>query len=326
MQVRAFEDNDLEAVLALRAEVFEARDLDRERARWTWEYEQNPGRDPATPCSWILEQEGRIIGNYGMLPWRMLLDGEPVQALCGIDFCIEKGNQGMGLGLLLTRRFLETAGCQLPFVTSPTPPATALMRYFGATVLEGQQEPCLWVVTASSWRPGECGDSSLSLEQPAQFDARFEECFRRVARHYRMLTLRDLGFLQWRYVEYPFGKPSVFAVGSAESLRGFCVLQEDPELSRGYLLELVVEPGDAAAVGSLLSAVQECAAKRGLQETYLLHRDPRNHAALQASGFSVVEHHPLTFLAKLPDEVEAKDWYLSSGDGDLLFNIGGLAS
>ena len=62
--VRDFRRDDLEAVLALRAAVFPGLDLPRERRRWTWEFDENPARDPAVPDSWILEHEGFDRGWY----------------------------------------------------------------------------------------------------------------------------------------------------------------------------------------------------------------------------------------------------------------------
>ena len=324
--IRDFEPGDRDAVLNLRARVFEGLDPRREKVRWEWEFEANPWRRTDVPCSFLLEEDGRLVGHYGMLPLPVSLDGRRATALCGMDFCIEPEQQGAGLGLLLTRRFLDPALCDVALVTSPTPAATALMRYFGGQVWQGSQEPSLWVYSRAAGSPPP--KPMLALEEPHSFDERFDQLFARVSRHYRLLTVRDSTYLNWRYRDYPFGTLVPCAVvEGGHGVRGLSVLQVDEALRRAYLPELLADPDDAECLDALLHQALGELYRRELDELYVLHREPAVQEALARAGFQVVESHPITFLCRLPESgPPLADWYLPSGDGDLLFSVGSLPS
>jgi len=320
--VRDFAPADLDAVLELRARVFGRDDLTRERERWRWEFERNPFRDPRQPCSWVLEKQGRLIGNYGLLPAQVAVDGERRSALCGMDFCIDPTEQGAGQGLLFTRRFLDPGLCDFPFVTSPTPAATAMTRYFGAEVLAGREEPCLWVRSGSAGEPA-APEPSVQVRRIDGFDERFDELFDELCRHHRLWSVRDRVALNWRYRDYPFGSTEmVSANGAGGELRGFAVLQEEEALHRHHAAELCALPDDEPALRALVRELARSARARGSEELYVLQRVPAVQEVLREEGFHAVEGHPLTFLCRLPAGLSLCDWYLSAGDGDLLYDVG----
>src|SRR5262245_44965541 len=92
--LRDFRGEDLEPVLALRARVFPATDLARERRRWRWEFDENPFRAAGVPCSWVLERAGAVVGNYGLVPTPVAIDRKVELAFNGIDFAVAPELQG----------------------------------------------------------------------------------------------------------------------------------------------------------------------------------------------------------------------------------------
>ena len=316
VRIRPFEDRDREAVLDLRARVFEGLDPERERLRWEWEFDRNPFATSRIPRTWIAELKGRIIGNYGMLPLEFAVDGKRVPGLCGMDFCVDPAHRNLGLGLQLTKAFLDTPGCAVHVVTSPTPTAAKLMRYYGAGILDGEAEPCLWV---------HAGDAPTgpTLERVEGFDERFDALFERVAAHYRVLIARDQRYLDWRYGTYPFDPSRVtVAPGAAGELGGFSVVQFDEALGRAHLCELFAHPQDEGVLAALASDAVAFVRGQGLGELYVVHRDPAVHRVLERTGFQAVQGHGMSAVCRLPAGLGVTDWYLAAGDGDILFGVG----
>lgn len=323
---RPADPSELESVLRLREQVFPGLDLPRERRRWQWEFDENPCSIDAVPASWVLVQKERIVGNYGLLPCRVFIDGEPVQAFSGIDFAIDPKLQGKGLGHLIAERFMDPAFCAFPFITSPTPATCHLMQKYGGSVLVGAGEPCLWVLPLDRVRDRSRPDAGADLRPIASFDRRHDELALRLSRLSRIQTVRDAAYLNWRYRDYPFGRPvMVEAVSGAGALHGFAVFQYDPNLRQGYLLELFIDPREARPATALIEHAIRAAAEAGANELYTLNRVPGIQELLRAAGFQRVDTHPLQFVCRPPGGgPAAADWYLTSGDGDLLFGVGDL--
>jgi hypothetical protein len=325
VRIRALEPGDAEAVLALRLRSFEGLRAERERVRWRWEFEANPFRDSAVPLAWVAEDEGVLIGHYGMLPCRVALDGAPRAALAGVDFCVDPDRRRLGLGLQLTRTFVGTAGRDVLLVTSPTPAAAELMRYCGAAILDADEEPCLWVL-ASGARVDESAAAprGIRLEEIASFDARFDALASELSARWPLVLLRDARYLNWRYRDYPFARArTVAALKERGGLAGFAIALPDDALGRGYLCELCVPSADEAALDLLVADAARHARERGWGELYALHRDPVAARALERAGFVRVLGHGRRFVLHAPNARERlPGWYLTAGDGDTLFGVG----
>lgn len=323
--IRDFAEGDLDAVLALRARAFGPKDEAQERARWAWELDANPARDPAVPRGWVAEAGGALVGFYGLLPARVAIDGRPASALCGMDLCVDPEHRSSGLGLLLSRRFAATDLCAFPFVTSATPTAAALMRYCGSDVLECKREPSLWARAAGErGAPLGAAAAALELETVERFDARFDELFARVARHHRILTWRDARYLEWRYGAYPFGAPRVRAALDPDGrLAGYCIVQRDAAARRAHLVELFCEPARAEVAERLAADAAAHCDDAGLGDAFVFTRVAPIAAALARQGFFRVAEHPLSLVCRLPAGTTMSDWYVSAGDGDVLFDVRG---
>jgi len=324
---------DLEAVLALRARVFPATDLARERRRWAWEFDENPFRPPGSPSSWVLEHQGRVVGNYGLVAVPVAVDRRIALCFNGIDFVVAPELQGRGLGHRIIERHLDRDLCPFPFLTGPTPAAAHLVEAHGGTLIRCAEEPSVFVFRCASEAPTPRPPREVALRPIGGFEPRFDELFRRVAERHRILVARDHRYLNWRYRDYPFGRPTmVSALGRDGLLRGFLVLQHDRSKNWGYLLELFADPREEWVVRGLLAAAVDEARRARMEELYVLSRVAAVREAIRAAGFARVEGHSLTLACRLPPPppdgapFTAGDVYWSAGDGDLLHVIGGLES
>ncbi len=321
VNIRGYRPEDRDAVLDLRARVFEGLVPEREIQRWVWQFEHNPFAREGVPLAWVAELEGKVIGNYGMLPLRLSLDGEHGFGLCGMDFCVDPAHRNLGLGMRLTKAFVDTPA-DVHLVTSPTPGAAKMMAYYGSEVLDGEAEPCLWV-HAGAPPPELPMEGHVELDWPERFDDRADRLHAKIAKDRRMLITRDQHYLNWRYIDYPFAKSRIaFALGRTINLAGFSVVQPEPDTKRAHLCELYTPDDDLVALEALLRDAVEHARSEGIAELYTFQRDPEVHEILKANDFQAVQGHGMSAVCRPPQGMALKDWYLSAGDGDILFGVG----
>ncbi|MCA8949824.1 MAG: GNAT family N-acetyltransferase [Planctomycetes bacterium] len=327
--IRPFEDRDLDALLALRARCFDGLDLERERVRRKWAFDDNPARQDGMPPCWIAELDGEVVGTYGMLPAKVYIDGTATPAICGVDFCVAPELRGRGLGRRLTAAMVETAGSRFRFITSPTAATTALMQERGAGVVDAAAEGALFA------RPGSlptaaptAAAAALEVRQLTGFGGECDALAARLAPHHRFVTVRDAAYLRWRYVGDPYVRHVVFgafeAAGANDgAMRGLGVLTLSPTEPQGYVAELAVEPHDLAAARALLAALADAARERELEAIFALERRPSLQPILHENDFTAMPTGaPEPVLLLLGGTVDPKDWLLSPGDGDFLFRIG----
>src|SRR5688572_22502857 len=200
---RTGNDEDLEAVLALRARVFPATDLARERRRWKWEFDENPARKAGAPIAWVLEQDGKVVGNYGLVPTPVSIDRKVALAFNGIDFAVAPELQGQGLGHRIIERHMDPKLGEFPFLTAPTPAVAHLVEAHGGTTIRCSEEPGVFTFACASGAPTPRPPREVALRPIQGFEPRFDELFHRVAERHRVLVARDHRYLNWRYRDYP---------------------------------------------------------------------------------------------------------------------------
>jgi len=318
MSVRPFRAGDEDAFWRLRGRAFPDQDLAGERRRWAWQFADNPFALPGHAPGFVLCAEERLVGFIGRVPVPLVLDGREVVGFAATDWCVDPELQSHAAGLSLARRFLDDPETPFPFATAPFPGSLPVWRYCGASVLAGASEPCLWVHTGDPPPPPD----GVEVEEWARFDARVDALAEVPAARWRVWTRRDRRYLDWRYVAWPGGRPRIHAaVDAAGALRGYAVSFVLAEGGHAYVPELLTRPGDGGAVKALLAAVLRSARDGGAAEVYLLHRDPEVHENLPGLGFQRVEGHGLGFFCgRRPGSPAVADWYLTAGDGDLLYS------
>jgi hypothetical protein len=166
-------------------------------------------------------------------------------------------------------------------------------------------------------------EEHLNLEFPERFDERTDTFFDKISSEFRLLIARDHRYLNWRYCDYPFGKSRITLVlGRLIDVAGFSVVQTDPATRRAHLCELFADPEDEIVLETLVREAVESLRGTGIDELYVFHRDPFVHSILKNNGFKVVNGHGMSAVCRMPNGMELEDWYLSAGDGDILFGVG----
>jgi len=91
-------ERDRDALESMYAEVFGPEAAERNRARFRWQYEENPHCPPEGPEIWVAREDGVVLGQYATMPVRLLVKGRILRGSWGMDVMVRPNLQRKGIG------------------------------------------------------------------------------------------------------------------------------------------------------------------------------------------------------------------------------------
>ena len=318
-EIRAFEDRDLESLLATWAEVFGGDGMPR--AAWDWKFRTNP----AGARVWVALHCGEVVAQYAAMPHRVWLSGREVVFSEIVDSMVHpdhrRGLKRPGLFVELARPMLEAiGGPDADFVCYgwPAPSAWRIgSRYLGYELLRTQSLLVSEVGSGATEPPAE-------VERLERFDHQARWLWERCCGVWGASTIRDDAFLNWRFVDRPDRSYDLFGVRDAEGvLRGFAALHVGPWAAgaQGVLADWLVPPDEPEVARALLAACRARVRQVGLDAlTAVLPEWSEWYAALQREGFRVFESDLVLaarpFVRKFDTLWLREHWWTTLADSD----------
>jgi len=355
---RGYQSGDLAGILALRHITFGEADKHRLLPEaWKWQFLDNPA---GPGYQRLADHAGTIVGQYVAIPTRFHLATRP-----GIETILAMScdtmthpayrKQGMFVTLAqelyaeLAQKFAVTTVWGFPNVVShsgfvgklgwfdihefptwakPIKTRHVLRHYVrsgvAAHILGGAADRLYRLVAPKPSEP-----RRSTIRRIAGFDERFEALWTRHRSLARVIQIRDLRYLRWRYDAVPAFGYRPFEVLVAGSLEGYLVLRIMTlfEMRFCVLVDLFPCPiVDAEITREVLSVAQVYAAERDCAFlTALL--PPKHLSHLARFGFLKVPQalnmRKWYFGARcLPDEEplfrDINNWYITYGDSDIV--------
>lgn len=246
--MRDYREGDEEGILGLRQRVF--GDLDPVRLMpetWRWQFCENPAGEPLIA---LAEDQGRIVGQYAVIPTRFRVQGREVSLALSCDTMIDPAYQRRGLFTALARRVygrMESDGrmeavwgfpneASLPGFTrrldwrlvtvfplrvAPLRPLALLGSVFG---LKKARRGGFPPVTGPA-PPVSAAVAGLEVASVGRFDEAFDDLWKRQRGLAPVIQVRDAAYLNWRYAGVPAFGYRVFAVRSSGRLLGYMVIR-----------------------------------------------------------------------------------------------------
>ena len=165
----------------------------------------------------------------------------------------------------------------------------------------------------------------IEIREVVHFDTEHDELGRENARQYQISIARDSDYLNWRYFRNPTQKYSVFESFKNGKRSGFIslCLKEKDGINRGYIVDLVVSPGDEkSSVGLIRKAVSTFHDAKADSINAWIPGDSLPCQVMSRMMFvSRPTHHLMMVKAKPPgketDFISNKShWYFTLGDSD----------
>ena len=340
--IRRRPEHDLE-ILALYAEVFGERTLERSRERWRWQYLDNPNNGDDGPLIWIAVEGDRVLGQMATMPFPMWWGGSEVPASAGMDYFVRKEAQGRGLGIALSEAWADHVDVALALgltrssyplfqkIFTDVGPMPAYLKVLDATAVARRRwgpvagavaGPLLGLGLRLFSRRLAPGDG-IEVCEVSSVTEEYDDLWARVRASFATAVRRDARYLVWKYVQCPFRDYRLLEARTRGVLSGFAVVRAEGGVSfpRGVITDLFCDARDTAVQDTLIDAALDMFRERqcARAETYTM------SAALGAafgrhgfrSGRTAIQycvahrHASAEPLSRLPA------WHLVLGDGDL---------
>lgn len=331
--IRDYRPGDGPGVVDLLNEVFTDGDPNyspRTLEEWQWIYEQNPAGNEIVIAE---APDGRVVGHYACIPYRVQVGGRERTCGQGVDSMVRaeyrRGLHAEGLFVKVAKRYFEQYGVPENHAYGYGFPNEKAYRV-GVRILKycPVHAP---VVTlgrnlfdkSEDSEVGVGADESGAVIELDRCDDRVDRLWSRVSPDVSMGTIRDARFLNWRFLDCPFGHHQVFGLLDQENqLRGLYIARDDwtgPPIQA--LVEFLVPSDDPGAAVRLIRHAVERARTAGQQRVELWVPPWHPHFSLLGAHGFVSEDSPFNLCVKIYDTELEPDWvrdhwYYSIGDTD----------
>ena len=236
-------------------------------ALWRWKYLRNG----ALPPVYVAEEAQQIVCHYGALCQRLAWEGKEVLGWDIVDVMCHPRYQGRGLFRRAAQEFIAQL-CQAHGILIYGFPGERHRRLgerlIGYEPIVPVYKVHKMLLTRSS--PFPAGVIVLPAV-PTDWDRQWQVLERR----FGLVMRRDQQLLTWRYLQRPDKRYRLLTIHGVPALAVVNL-----EASKGYLMEFLVEEGNAAAAQLLLLAVEALCRAEGCGRLRGSRRRPRSRSRL----------------------------------------------
>lgn len=341
-------ESETPALEAMYVDIFGEKAADNSRARWRWQYEENPNRPAEGPEIWVAKENGQVLGQYATMPIRLKVLDRVLRASWGMDVMVGPNLQRKGIGSRLFLYWDKQVEASLGLGLSvssytlfkkldwedvgPVPCYSAIVDVrallerrlgsLGATLLAPFANLALALVFPKR-RTKKAGEVEV---HPARepFDDDYDALWERVSSSYDFIAERNARYLEWKYRKVPYVSYAIFEARRDGVLTGYVVLRatERNGVRLALLVDLLAEPDDKVTIGKLLDHALDWARDQGAARMQTFTFDRRLAARLANKGFMRIES-PMQFCVRIHsdhiDDFFFRDtsrWHVSFGDSD----------
>lgn len=334
-----------EEIFRLYAEVFGQALSEKSRARWRWQYLENPATPPEGPAIWVAEEDGRVLGQYASMPVRLQWGGHEVDSSWGMDVFLRPEARGKGVGAQLFTAWADSVTVALglgltessyglfkklryedvgpvPFFQKVLDPKAVAARRGGALgrALGPIAGAALDLVHPEREHEGA---QEVEVSPEAAFSGEYDGLWERARDSYAMCVRRDRAFLDWKYRRVPGKGYAVHAARRRGVLTGYAVSRhEDYEGIRlGWVVDVFAEASDHASKDALLAAVLADFRAAGVARAQAFSLNGALAHDLRRKGFFSAAS-PMQFCVRAREEsarvfAERERWHVVFGDSDM---------
>ncbi len=332
-----------EELFDLYGKVFGSHMLERSRARWQWQYMENPNDGEDGPVIWVAVEDGRILGQMATMPFPMWWGDREVRASAGMDYFVRQDAQGRGLGIALSEAWADHVDVALALGLTPSSyplfrkiftdvgPVPAYLKVLDAGAVARRR----WGRVAGSAAGALLGLGlsvfarriprvpGIEVGEVSSFSDEFDELWRRARASFAAAVRRDARYLTWKYLGCPFRDYRVLEARRHGALSGYAVvrMEGDAAFPRGFIADLFADAGDAATHDALIEAALDGFRRQGFARAETYSMNAALGAAFGRHGFRRGQTGVQYCVAHRHSSDEplsrTAEWHLVLGDGDL---------
>lgn len=329
--------------MSLYAEVFGERHLARSRARWQWQYLENPNNGDDGPVIWLAVSGDRVLGQMATMPFPMWWGDREVSASAGMDYFVRKDARGLGFGIAVSEAWADHVDVALALgltessyplfkkIFTDTGAVPAYLKVLDATAVARRHwgraagtlaGPVIGIGLQLFSRRMATGDG-IEVRETSVFTEEYDDLWMRVRGTFATAVRRDARYLTWKYLRCPFREYRLLEARTRDTLSGYAVIRSegDAVFPRGFIADLFCPAHDAAVQDALIEAAVGDFRRHRFARAETYTKSAALGGAFRRHGFRpghsevqycvAYRHASDAPLARVPD------WHLMLGDGDL---------
>jgi GNAT superfamily N-acetyltransferase len=347
--IREYRDGDEEQILELRGVTLgDSKNIQW----WNWIYRNGPD-GPAK--FWLAVANKKIVSINPSLPFRMKIENQVYKSGLGFDIMTHPDYQRQGILSALSLVHFEYVvknGVSITFGTSIPqrlpiyqklkiphdmyaicqPPLLVKVINWGS-VLKTRYHifPFIGNSIGYIWeritvRTTSIQDHDTEIIPISSFDESINEFWQKASELKKIMIVRDMKYLNWRYVEKPGNEYKIFAAKRQNEIVGYIVLKVVKEtITRGFIVDLFTISGEDVVAELLINKAIGYLRKEGVVSILcLMLQDTPYYRILRRLGFtrrkSGIQLNIRIFDQNLSKEFvkDSGNWYYTWGDGDTI--------
>jgi GNAT superfamily N-acetyltransferase len=341
--IREYREGDEDQILELRGIALSGS---KDRQWWQWMYRDGP-IGPAIIT--VAEAKGRIIGHTASILVPVKIGDRVTKGSHGIDLMVHPDYRHQGIFLAIHKKLNRAPSgsvrsiaygtpndqsrpgfvgklnalniCEVPVLLKVIDWGMVLKNRYKIPEFAGRVLGNIWEHITHHIRSPK--DAGIEVNEVSIFDEQIDKFWQKASGLKNIMIVKDMKYLNWRYVAKPGKEYRVFIAKKQQDIAGYIVLKlEKDALSRGYLIDLLILPGDDTVAELLITRAiryfQE--EKAGTISCWML-KDTPYYGTLKKLGF--IRRPGPTLCARafdpdIPKEfvTNPANWYYVLGDDD----------
>lgn len=334
-----------EEIFRLYGEVFGRQLSENSRARWRWQYLENPAAAADGPAIWVAIEDGAVLGQYASMPVRLQWGGREVDASWGMDVFLRPEARGRGIGARLFSAWADSVTVALGLGLTESSyglfrklqyqdvgPVPFLIRVLDAKALAARRAGALGAAL------GRAAGAALHLVHPERahpeasavrvapadgFSPEYDALWERARGSYAMCVRRDRAYLEWKYRRAPHRSYAVHEARRGGVLCGFAVSRDEDHngIRLGWVVDVFADAGDHAARDALIGALLAAFRARGVARVQAFSLNGALTRDLRRRGF-FPGRSPMQFCVRARGDAAGvfaarERWHVVFGDSDM---------
>jgi hypothetical protein len=267
--IRKYKDGDEDAIFELLNLAFGKW---HSMEYWEWLYKRNPAGQAQV---WLAEHNNKLISHHALIPVKMKVGNACLTASYGGDAATHPDYQGRGIYLSLANQGINNPAEGVPLRLLIPDRNSRLFKeteYKGYICLLGPMTKVLnWSCLlrrskhvkgqaiqdfrdTSEKKIGKFLPSGMEIRKIQQFDDKINDFWKEISNEYEIIVQRDKTYLDWRYVNHPEVRYSIYLATEGKRIVGYCVLREMAEenLRIGRIVDILGFTSPHNVVGQLI--------------------------------------------------------------------------
>jgi GNAT superfamily N-acetyltransferase len=344
VQIKQFELHELESLLSFLRIAYAGEPRKSDPAYWNWHYLENPYTAKDDIPVWVVKDGERVVGQAATILVELKVAEETRRGVWILEFVLLPEYRGRKLGkrlLMLAREkyptmlalgYNELSGNvlrSLDWVSMGTIRRYHRLLYPGNAVRAVKPVRELLNLGYSPLRPTSLEKSPshrFTIRELANFDASFDDLWRRASGQWPCAVIRSSSFLEWQFRRQPGKTFEVLGLYNDKQLLGYVVMyfrKAGPggASPKAAISDLCYDPETSEQViDDLLKAALRLAIERRAGSLVTDVLDARVEQRLKQLGFWRIKAAP-PFMLYSPTQQELTydpgNWFLTRADSDV---------